>query len=141
MPIFQDYYILVSRTDARRKEQIIMTYLTEEEEQNLDDGKELILKRGNSSFRVHCNNIYCYGEVDFHEGSDDCKQIATFNFLDYLDWKGIVIPSDYHYDTHECHSPIKSYRIYETWKPDVLSRYAHGCLNKPKRVVLFRRLL
>ena len=117
-----------------------MTYITEEEEQQLDEGKQLILNRGNTSFQVHSNNIYCYGEVDFHEGSDDCKQIATFNFLDYLGWKGIVLPSDYHYDTHECHSPLKIYRWYETWRPDVLARYAHGCLNKPKRIVLFRRL-
>ena len=141
MPIFQDYYILISRIDKSYREQVIITYITEEEEQQLDKGKQLTLNRGNTSFQVHSNNIYCYREVDFHEGSDDCKQIATFNFLNYLGWKGIVIPSDYHYDTHECHSPIKSYRWTETWKPDVLARYAHGCLNKPQRIVLFRRLL
>uniref|UniRef100_A0AAU8MJT9 Uncharacterized protein n=1 Tax=Geladintestivirus 5 TaxID=3233137 RepID=A0AAU8MJT9_9CAUD len=141
MPIFQDYYILISRTDTSHKEQVIMTYITEEEEQKLDEGKELILKRGNASFQIHGNNVYCYGEVDFHKGSDDCKQIATFNFLDYLGWKGIVIPSDYDYDLHECHSPLKCYRWTETWKPDVLVRYVHGCLNKPKRIVLFRKLL
>lgn len=141
MPIFQDYYILTSRIDANRREQVIMTYITEEEEQKLDNNEELTLERGNILFKIHNNNIYCYGEVDFHKGSDDCKQIATFNFLNYLCGKGIVIPSDYHYDTHECHSPIKPYRWTETWKPDVLARYAHGCLNKPQRIVLFRRLL
>ena len=141
MPIFQDYYVLISRIDKSYREQVIITYITEEEEQQLDEGKQLTLERGNASFQVHGNNIYCYGEVDFHEGSDDCKQIATFNFLDYLDWKGVILPSDYHYDTHTCHSPIKSYRWYETWSPEILARYAHGCLNKPERIVLFRRLL
>lgn len=141
MPIFQDYHILVSRTDVNHKEQVIMTYITEEEEQKLDESKELVIERGNIIFKVHHNNIYCYGEVNFKEGSDDCKQIATFNFLDYLGWKGVMLPSDYHYDTHECHSPLTSYRWYETWQPDVLARYAHGCLNKPERIVLFRRLL
>ena len=141
MPIFQDYYILISRTDTGRKEQVIMTYITEEEEQKLDEDEELTLKRGNASFKVHGNNIYCYGEVDFHKGSNDCKKIATFTFLDYLGLKGIALPSDYHYDTHECYSPLKSHRWYETWRPDVLARYAHGCLNKPERIVLFRRLL
>lgn len=141
MPIFQDYHILVSRTDVNHKEQVIMTYITEEEEQKLDESKELVIERGNMIFKVHHNNIYCYGEVNFKEGSDNCKQIATFNFLDYLGWKGIMLPSDYHYDTHECHSPLTSYRWYETWQPDVLARYAHGCLNKPERIVLFRRLL
>lgn len=141
MPIVQDYYILTSRTDAKRIEQVIMTYITEEEEQKLDNNEELIIGRGEASFNIQCNNVYCYGEVNFNKGSDDCKKIATFNFLNYLGWKGIVIPSDYHYDTHECHSPLKSYRWTETWKPDVLARYAHGCLNKPQRIVLFRRLL
>ena len=141
MPIFQDYHILISRTDVNHKEQVIMTYITEEEEQKLDESKELVIERGNMIFQVHHNNIYCYGEVNFKEGSDDCKQIATFNFLDYLGWKGVMLPSDYHYDTHECHSPLTSYRWYETWQPDVLARYAHGCLNKPERIVLFRRLL
>ena len=37
MPIFQDYYILISRTDTGRREQVIMTYITEEEEQKLDE--------------------------------------------------------------------------------------------------------
>ena len=59
MPIFQDYYVLTSRTDISRKEQAIMTYITEEEEQQLDEGKQLILNRGNTSFQVHSNNIYC----------------------------------------------------------------------------------
>ena len=141
MPIFQDYYVLTSRTDISRKEQVIMTYITEEEEQKLDNNEELILERGEVSFNIQCNNVYCYGEVDFNKGSDDCKKIATFTFLDYLGLKGIALPSDYHYDTHTCHSPFKSYRWYETWSPEILARYAHGCLNKPKRIVLFRRLL
>lgn len=141
MPIFQDYHILISRIDTNHREQVIMTYITEEEEQKLDESKELVIERGNMIFQVHHNNIYCYGEVNFKEGSDDCKQIATFNFLDYLGWKGVMLPSDYHYDTHECHSPFTSYRWYETWQPDVLARYAHGCLNKPERIILFRRLL
>lgn len=114
-----------------------MTYITEAEELELDKGKQLILKRGNRNFTVDKNNIYCYGNVDFSEGSDDMKQIATFSFLDYLGAVGIHIPSDYHYDTHECHSPLRCYRWTETWRPEVLAKYAHGCLGKPERIVLF----
>ena len=94
MPIFQDYYVLISRIDKSCREQVIITYITEEEEQQLDKGKQLTLERGNASFQVHGNNIYCYGNGDFNESSDDCKQIATFNFLDYLDLKGVMLPSD-----------------------------------------------
>lgn len=138
MPIFKDYYVLISRKGMNYKEQIIMTHITEEEEQKLDNGKEIILKRDNISFHITINNTYCYGEVDFNKGSDDCEQIATFNFLNYLNEKGICIPSDYDYEHHVCNSPINKYRWTETWNPDDLARYAHGCLNKPNRIVLFK---
>ena len=141
MPIFKEFYILTSRINSKRKEQVIITYLNEDEEKKLDDNNQITLKRGKTTFHIHMNNIYCYGEVDLRKGSNDCAQIADFDFLDYLGMKGIVIPSDYDYEHHECHSPLKSYRWTETWRPDVLVRFAHGSINKPKRIILFKRLL
>lgn len=141
MPIFKEFYILTSHINSKRKEQVIITYLNENEEKKLDDNNQITLKRGKTTFHIHMNNIYCYGEVDLRKGSNDCVQIADFDFLDYLGMKGIVIPSDYDYEHHECHSPLKSYRWTETWRPDVLVRFAHGSINKPKRIILFKRLL
>ena len=141
MPIFKEFYILTSRINSKRKEQVIITYLNEDEEKKLDDNNQITLKRGKTTFHIHMNNIYCYGEVDLRKGSNDCAQIADFDFLDYLGMKGIVIPSDYDYEHHECHSPLKTYRWTETWRPDVLVRFAHGSINKPKRIILFKRLL
>jgi hypothetical protein len=125
-------------TNTKGKELVILTYLTQEEENILDEQNEIILKRANKTFSIRKNNIYCYGDVDLNEGSDDSKEIANFDFLDYLNGIGIKIPSDYNYEHHVCYSPLKKYRITETWKPDVLVRYAHGCLNKPKKILLFR---
>ena len=111
------------------------------EEQKIDEGEKVTINRGDKTFIVHHNNIYCYGEVDFRKGSEDCEEIANFSFLNFLGSKGVVIPSDYDYERHECHSPIRYYRWSETWRPDVLARYAHACLNKPKRIVLFKRVI
>lgn len=141
MPIFQNYYVLISYIDKKHKELVVMTYINEEEEQKLDNGEEVKINRGDKTFIIHRNNVYCYGEVDFRKGSEDCEEIANFSFLNFLGYKGVVIPSDYDYEHHECHSPIKYYRWTETWRPDVLARYAHGCLNKPKRIALFKRVI
>ena len=115
-----------------------MTYISEEEEAALDKGEVLTLKRGNRTMTVMPNHLYCYGEVDFSTNSDDMYQIEDFHFLDYLGAKGLHIYSDYHYDTHECHSPLPQCRWTETWNPAEIAQYAHGCLGKPQRIVLFK---
>lgn len=115
-----------------------MTYISEKEEIALDKGETINLKRGNRTWTITTRNIYCYGEVDFNTGSEDMKQIDTFDFLNYLGGVGLHIYSDYHYDTHECHSPIKNCRWTETWHPAKIAQYAHGCLKKPQRIVLFK---
>lgn len=138
MPISKDYVILDCHTIKGKVEYVIMTYITEEEEQELDKGVELHLTRGNRRFTVNNTNVYCYGEVNFNKGSDDMKQLRSFSFLDYLVGVGVKIPADYDYDKHVCYSPIKSYMITETFKPDILAIYKHGCLGKPERIALFR---
>ena len=41
MPIFKDYYVLISRKGMNYKEQIIMTHITEEEEQKESQNNDL----------------------------------------------------------------------------------------------------
>lgn len=118
-----------------------MTYISEEEESLIDRGKTLNLQRGDAEFTIESYDIYCYGEVNFDLSSDDMYKIDNLNFLDYLKGaSGYPICSDYDYESHTCKSPISCYRITETWHPSVLARYAHGCLGKPQRIVLFKHL-
>ena len=84
MPIFQNYYVLTSYIDKKHKELVVMTYINEEEEQKIDEGEKVTINRGDKTFIVHHNNIYCYGEVDFRKGSKDCEEIANFSFLNFL---------------------------------------------------------
>lgn len=117
---------------------IYLTYITKEEEDKLDNGVDIHITRGDHNFHIHKNNIYCYGEIDLNPDSEDSEQISSFSFLDYLT-VGVKTPSDYHYDTHECHSPNPHHRWTETFDPAVLVRYAHAALSKPKRIVLFMK--
>lgn len=140
MPFSKDYHIVsFNKTNRLCKEIVVMTSISKEEEDLLDEGKDIKIDRGNRTFTVQAKKIYCYGEVNFNNGSNDLAEINTFNFLEHLDnFTGACICSDYDYKNHECHSPIKQYRYTHTWQPARLCQYAHGCLKKPKRIVLFR---
>lgn len=142
MPIFKDYHLLSSHKEiGQHKIMIYMTYITKEDEELLDNNKELELVRGNLKFKVNLNNTYCYGEVDFHNGSDDMYDIEDFNFLDYLNTSGIHIRNGYDYENHECTSVEQRCGWTETWNPAIVAQFAHGCLGKPDRIILFRKVI
>ena len=140
MPITPNYRILTNIRNNKDKiiKQIIMTYITEEEELLLDNIKDnyVNLDRENRTFTIKVNNIFCYGDVDFHN-DDDLNTINSFKFLNHLDAVGVKIYSNYDYETHTCSSPNKTLLYTETFQPIDLVKYAHGCLNKPKKLILF----
>lgn len=139
MPITPEYRILCNNGDIGRGCQIVMTYISEHEENQLDNlsDKILVLERGDKTFNIQMHRVYCYGKVDFNN-DDDLNIIENFNFLNHLGAVGVHIYADYDYESHTCSSPTNHYKWTETWSPSHLARYAHGCLNKPERIVLFR---
>lgn len=139
MPISPGYHIISRNNTRDSKFRVIMTHISKEEEDKLDNiGKGFInLSRGNRTFTVKAYQIYGYGEIDFNN-ADDLAQIKDFNFLSHLSFEGLHIPADYDYETHTCKSPIKKHRYTETWNSATAAKYAHGCLNKPKRIIIFK---
>lgn len=117
-----------------------MIPISEEEEKIIDNinNKTLHFTRGDKTFNVTINDIYCYGEVDF-DNEEDLDQIDDFNFLNYLGSVGIKIVSNYDYDTHSCKSTSKNVMWTETWDTVKLTIMAHGYLGKPKRILLFNK--
>lgn len=141
MPTSKNYHILHTNPSGIGK-QIIMIPITEKEENNIDNITDNVLEfhRGNRTFSVRMHNIYCYGEVNL-EDKETCNKISNFNFLNYLGATGVHIYSNYDYNTHTCKTP-KKYLLYtETWNPLDLVKFAHGTLNKPKRILLFYQQL
>lgn len=141
MPITKDYYMLNKRL-APNKTTIatFMTYITEEEEHELDNNKTLNLERGDMSFTIEPINVYCYGVVDFNTDSSDYNIIEDFDFLNYLSSSGISIPSDYNFKTHQCKSPSNRIRWTETFNSAELAQYAYASIDKPERIVLFKHI-
>lgn len=142
MPTTSTYHILsLNKVSNSRTIMTVMTYITDDEEQLIDAGKNLHLKRGDMTFNITRNRIYCYGNVDLTKGSSDYNIIEDFDFLDFLTDVGIHIQSDYDYNTHKCYSPIDRCRWTETWNPAEVAQFAHGSLNKPEKIVLFKHIL
>lgn len=141
MPVDPTYKVISVHKDIMIKELFIITGITEREYNNLKQDKDIKITRGNINFNVSPDDVLCYGDIDFHKGSNDCKELDTFNWLEHLKEQGVGIPSKYNYDNHECVSPIKSYLYTETFKNSTLCRYLHGCLGKPKFTLIFRELI
>ena len=140
MPVDPTYKVISVHENHYAKELFIITGITELEHKKLKNLNDLHIVRGNCEFHITPDDVLCYGDIDFHESSDDCKELDTFNFLEHLVAKGIGIPSRYNYDKHECISPINRYLITETFRNSVLCRYLHGCLGKPKFTLIFRKI-
>ena len=88
-------------SEESHSEEVADSSISKEEEDLLDEGKDIKIDRGNRTFTVQAKKLYCYGEVDFNNGSNDLAEINTFNFLEHLDsFTGACICSDYDYKNH-----------------------------------------
>ena len=141
MPISKDYQTVIYHTNMTNKEgrpieqiRILMAPIREKEEALLDKGKAFTIHRGDLSFSLNSDNVFAYGEVDFHKGTEDYENIGSL--IPYRD--RVHLPLHYDYDTHTCKTKIKRYQTYETDNIGAMAQYAHGRLGKPKRVVIFK---
>ena len=139
MPILNtDWITLSCRTSKASKELIIMASITEEQEKQLDNGSLTLVTRNKRTFIIDASNKPVYGTIDFSTNSDDYIRLEEMDWLNYLTFGGIAVPSDYDYKTHTCHSPINTYRYYDTVNPAILAQYKHACIGKPERVCIFK---
>mgnify|MGYP007002252360 CR=1 FL=1 len=139
MPISKDYQTVICHTEKignkiKSQTRILMTWINDKEEALLDKGRAISITRGGITFDLDKDNIFSYGEVDFHNGTEDYDALNEL-----IPFKDIVhIPLNYDYDTHTCKTKLKRYQTYETDNIGAMAQYAHGRLGKPKRVVIFK---
>lgn len=138
MPIDPTYKVISHRENINKTEIFIITGITESEYHKLKKLIPLNITRGNAEFNIDPDEVFCFGEIDFSEGSEDSVELDTFNWLDHLVAKGVTIPANYNYEKHQCTSPISKYLMSETVRISTLCRYLHGCLGKPQFTVIFR---
>ena len=141
MPIDDTYKVISFHCNPTSKDVFIITGITESDINKIKHSCTLSLERGNCKFVINPDDIFCYGDIDFNEGSDDCKELDTFNWLEHLGVKGVTIPSRYNYNKHECTTDRNVILHTETFKNSVLCRYLHGCLGKPKLTLIFKETI
>ena len=137
MPINGSYKVISSNKSRTCRKLIIMTGISEKDVDRIEHNKSIKLKRDNFEFNISPNDVICYGDIDFKEGSEDCETLNDFNWLDNLGIQGVSIPARYNYDKHECTTDRNILLWTETFKISTLCRYFHGCLGKPKFTLIF----
>ena len=132
------YQVICSRSISKvETELIIMIPISEKEELALDKGL-LVTKRNDFMFTIDKSTVIAYGEIDFHNSSDDFDVIQGMNWLDTVQGLGVIIPANYDYKEHCCYSPYKFYTQYDTSNPALVAQYFHARLGKPKRCCIFK---
>lgn len=138
--ISKDYYVMTTnRLNSHAKESFIMTHISIDEEAALDKGKTLIIERGNAKFTIFAHDVRFYGKIDFNLSSDDCEILSEVNWFRCKELQGFWIPGNYDYKHHVAHSDIPKIRWYDTTNGAKIMQYVHGVLDKPERVIIFRK--
>lgn len=105
------------------------------EDKNVDTISLLINEK---VVKIPKTNIYFYGEMDFKTGGEDYETIKYNDNL--FAGHSSVIPANYNYANHS-YSYNDSYKVWETFRPELIVQYFHGLLGKPKRCVIFKRII
>jgi hypothetical protein len=119
-----------------------MSSLTKQEEDALDNGEMIILKRpGYKDMLIEMKRVFFYGKIDFTKDSEDYQQIADIRALDNVTEHGISLPSRYDYATHTCEALSDRILHYDTFDFPTICQYAHAFLGKPERCILFEHIV
>lgn len=138
MPTFENQYVLHKHTTGHETMKVIMMPIDDVIENRIENINQIIhLKTNKREYAVKASDILLYGSIDFDD-ENDINIINHFKFLSNLLGVGAPIPEHYDYEKHVAYSPKNYYLLGETWNPMDLVKFAHGSLNKPEKVVIFK---
>lgn len=116
---------------------IIFTYLTDQEESKLEAEEDITITRGNLTFTIRHSLLYAFGDLDLNPGSELLKQMHDAVWLNKVYVKQFV-PSNYNFETHTSKGHTKLGGWYDTANPSTFIPFLWNCLNKPRKVVIFK---
>lgn len=138
LPTSNDFVIVHWRKIDKKIRKILMAPITEEQEQLLDEGNFIEIITHCKGYVLSNKDVIVYGVIDFSEGSLDMDFIYSLNWCADDYFKGMCIPSRYNYNKHTALGNDKGLLYYDTIRCDTILKYKHGCLGKPKRVVIWK---
>ena len=129
--------LLLSRTEDLYNNVMYMSYLTDEEEQELEENKEIHITRDNRTFFIDAKNIFGFGEMNFDEDSVDIDILDSQRWFSPNDSRGRIIPV-FDYKRALIKKENGSLKTFETWCNSEIAKYAYCCLGKPKKAIIFK---
>lgn len=138
LPVVAQCMTICSHIDKISHFAVNITYITQEEEEQLDNGDTIIIKRDGIHYTIDPKSIFCYGEIDFHTSSDDYLTIEDFDWLKHAD-NSFIIPSRLNYDNGTAfhRSRNRPYTWIDTFNSAAVAQYLHCKIGKPKRTLIF----
>lgn len=138
LPVLAQCMTICSRIDRAARFSVNITHITPKEEDELDKGKTITIKRDNIFYTIDPKSIFCYGEIDFHTSSYDYWTIEDFDWLKHVD-DSVAIPSRLNYDesTAYCRKRSNTCTWFDTFSSAAIAQYLHCRIGKPKRTLIF----
>ena len=119
-----------------REYAIVMIPITEAEELRLDKRESFGKEISGRIFPLGPANVKYYGEINFHTGSGDYTTLEGSRLFFSMPFQGAIVPGNYDYEQHICYSDNKKPKWFDTVNAALICQYAHGVLNKPRRVAI-----
>lgn len=127
-------------SDGKARKVFYIAEIDESVEELIEDKQVDIisLSINEKVIKIPKTNICFYGEMDFKTGGEDYETIKYND--DLFAGNSSVIPANYNYANHSC-SYNDNFKVWETFRPELIVQYFHGLLGKPKRCVIFKRTI
>lgn len=132
----KNYHTMAYLSRGAREYAVIMLSISKEDEQKLDERQSFGKEVEDRIFPLGPTNVKYYGEIDFHQGSEDYSILEESHLFFPMPFQGACIPANYDYDKHCCYSDGKTAKWFDTVNAALVCQYAHGVLGKPKRVAI-----
>lgn len=141
LPIVTHSITLTCHTNTNsilKNTKIIMAPIDEDMECQIDSGLNVKIEiaKGISTI-VTPNKVLTYGDVDFNS-TEDLDLFDRLN-LKINEFSGFSIPSSYDYNTHTYIKSNNGGNFYQTWDNIKIIKFKHGCLGKPKKIIVFKK--
>ena len=138
MPVYTDYVIVHWKAIDKRIRKIFMAPITDEDELILDEGRAIFVEINGRNVKLTNKSVICYGCVDFGSDSSDMDFIRNLGWCEGDCFRGTALPSRYNYKNHTAVGNLHGVLWFDTCRTDDVLRYKHGCLGKPKRIVVWK---
>lgn len=142
LPLTGEQTTLYRSDGISGKYKVVLAKLTKAEEDEIDNyykthGVYLYTKNG--KFVAKDKNIISYGELNINS-KEDINFIRDKHLMDSI--QDIYIPLGYDYNTNQIVYDIKDGKYYKNrliGDPLEWFKYKHGCIGKPKRIIIYKK--